>query len=271
VRAELAEVLFNQKDYGHAETYLQAVIADKSADPKLLASAHYRLGWCYSKLGQPEKAAAEFATFADAPAGASDALAESALYEGGIVESSSTHFDRAEQMFQTLLKKYPNSPHAPDAMIRIGEAQNEQQRWDAADKTFTDFLAKYPNDPAAKIARFGIGWSLENRKKYTDARSVYNQVIASDNSPIAAHAQFQIGETYLAEQNYDKAIPALLAVEDVYAYPEWSARALFEAGRAFEQIKQPDNARKQYSAIVTKYKQTPEASLAQDRLKALQG
>ncbi|HEX4123194.1 MAG TPA: tetratricopeptide repeat protein [Tepidisphaeraceae bacterium] len=271
VRAELAEVLFNQKDYKGAEPYLQAVLADKSADPKLLAPAHYRLAWCYSKLAQPDKAAAEFETFSNAAPGTDNDLAESALYEAGVVESTATHYDRAEQLFDLLLKKYPKSPHAPDAMIRIGEAQNEQQKWEAADKTFTDFLANYPNDRAGKIARFGIGWSLENRQKYADARAAYNQVIASDNSPIAAHAQFQIGETYLSEQNFDKAIPALLAVEDVYAYPEWSARALYEAGRAFEQIKQPDQAKKQYSTVVTKYKQSPEAALAQDRLNALHG
>ena len=66
-------------------------------------------------------------------------------------------------------------------------------------------------------------------------------------------------------------MPALLAVEDVYAYPKWSARALFEAGRAFEQLKQPDQAKQQYTQLVTKYKDAPEAEMAQDRLKEIEG
>jgi hypothetical protein len=41
-----------------------------------------------------------------------------------------------------------------------------------------------------------------------------------------------------AEGKFEEAA-ALLAVEDVYAYPQWSARALLEAGGAFEQLKQP--------------------------------
>jgi TolA-binding protein len=61
----------------------------------------------------------------------------------------------------------------------------------------------------------------------------------------------------------------LLAVEDVYAYPKWSARALFEAGRAFEQLKQPDQAKRQYNQIVTKYKDAPEAAAAQERMRAM--
>ena len=59
------------------------------------------------------------------------------------------------------------------------------------------------------------------------------------------------------------------AVADVYAYPEWAARAIFEAGRVFEQMKQPDAAKQQYNTIVNKYKDAPEAALAQKRLAAL--
>jgi TolA-binding protein len=49
----------------------------------------------------------------------------------------------------------------------------------------------------------------------------------------------------------------------------WSARALFEAGRAFEELKQPDQAKKQYEQVSTKYKDAPESELARGRLKAL--
>ena len=58
-------------------------------------------------------------------------------------------------------------------------------------------------------------------------------------------------------------------MEDVYAYPKWSARALFEAGRAFEQLKQPDQAKRQYTTVTTKYKDSPEARLAEERMKAM--
>ena len=96
-------------------------------------------------------------------------------------------------------------------------------------------------------------------------------MIAGHNGETAARAQFQIGETYLAEQKFDQAIPALLAVDDVYAYPTWSARALLEAGRAFEQLKQIDQAKQQYTQLLAKYKDAPEAPMARDRLKAIKG
>jgi TolA-binding protein len=94
-------------------------------------------------------------------------------------------------------------------------------------------------------------------------------VISQNSSPTAARAQFQIGETYFAQAKYDQAAAALLAVADVYAYPEWAARATFEAGRVFEQMKQPQAAKQQYATVVNKYKDAPEAALAQKRLAAL--
>ena len=57
----------------------------------------------------------------------------------------------------------------------------------------------------------------------------------------------------------------------MYAYPTWSARALLEAGRAFEQLKQDEQAREQYKVLLEKYKESPEAKLAQERLAALKG
>ena len=47
--------------------------------------------------------------------------------------------------------------------------------------------------------------------------------------------------------------------------------ALFEAGRAFEQLKQNDMAKKQYNQLLAQYKSLPEAGMAQERLKNIGG
>ena len=40
---------------------LAAAAGDSAADPKIVLSAKYRLGWCYQKLGKFDKAAEVFA------------------------------------------------------------------------------------------------------------------------------------------------------------------------------------------------------------------
>jgi TolA-binding protein len=268
-RVELAELLYDQKKYDPSVELLETVIAGKSADAKLQAAAYYRLGWCYQKLAKPARAADAFAKYDPKQAGGSEEIAASALMQAGLAYAETRKFDAAERALATMLEQHPKNPQAALATLRLGEVQAEQGKYEASGQTYTNFLNKFAKDPLAPRAQFGIGWALENQKKYDQARAAYKKVIDSSNGETAARAQFQIGETFLAESKFNQAIPALLAVEDVYAYPAWSARALVEAGRAFEELKQPDQARKQYEQVSNKYKDSAEADLARERLKAM--
>ncbi len=265
---ELAELLYDDKKYSEAAELLERVAGEKSADSKVAGPALYRLGFCYEKLNQWDKAAVAFSDFADR-FGDDAKLAASALLQAGVAFGQQGKFDRAESMLSRMLEKYSSSDQAPIAMLKLGEAQAERQEYDASCRTYRKFLDTYKKNDFAYLAQFGIAWAQENLKQFVPAREEYKKVLGLTNGETAARAQFQIGETYLAEQKFEQAIPALLAVEDVYAYPKWSARALLEAGRAFEQLKQPDRAKQQYTQLVTKYKNAPEAELAQERMRAL--
>jgi TolA-binding protein len=267
-RTELAELLYNDKKFAEAAELLEAVLSDKSADPKIASIATYKLGWCYEKLGKSDRAAALFGSFA-ATNGNDPELTPSALLEAGAASGEQGKFDQAEKSLAALLSKFPDYKQAPVALLKLGEAQAEQLEFDASAKTYQQYLDRFPKTEFGYRANFGLGWALENLKKYEEARTAYKKVIAASNGEFAARAQFQIGETLLGEHKFEPAIKELLAVEDVYAYPKWSARALFEAGRAFEQLKQPDQAKRQYNQIVTKYKDAPEAAAAMERMKAI--
>jgi len=267
-RTELGQLLYNNKKYEDAAQFLEQAAGDRSADAKTVAIASYYLGLCYEKLNKPDKAAAALAAYTE-KGGGTDDMNASALLEQGMSLASARESERAAQALSQMLQKYPSYKDAPVAMIKLGQVQADMNGYDPSAQTYRQFLDRYPQSPFAYQAHFGIGWALENQKKYDEARKEYQKVIAATNGQTAARAQFQIGETYLAEGSFEKAIPELLAVEDVYKYPQWAARALFEAGRTFEQLKEKDQAKKQYTEIVNKYKDAPEAEMAQQRLKSL--
>jgi TolA-binding protein len=266
-RAELAELLYAQQQYAAAAGMLERVVADTSADKKTLAVARYRLGWCYAKQDQTAKAAEAFSAFS--AAGADEEFAPSAMYQAGVAYAKLGKLEEAQKQFAALLARFGKHDLAPVAMLKLGEVQAQLQDYDRSGATYEAFLKQFPKSKFGFSARFGIGWSFENRRKYGDARRWYEKVIAEHNGPTAARAQFQIGECYFADGKFDKAAAELLKVEIVYAYPEWSARALYEAGRAFEALKQPQQARKQYAACVKKYAKTNPAIQAARRLEAL--
>ena len=267
-RAELAELLYAGKKYAEAAKLLARVVADKSADAKTLSVARYRLGWCYDKQDMPDRAAAVFSTFAVKDSDSE--FAASAMYQAGVAYAKLDKLAEAQKQFTSLVARFPKHDLTPVAMLKLGEVQSQGQLYEKSAQTYRDFLKAYPKNKFAFLAHFGIGWSMENRKKYDDARTWYAKVTGAHNGPTAARAQFQMGECYFAEGKFPRAAAELLKVDIVYAYPQWSARALYEAGRAFEAMKQPAKANRQYTACVTKYKDTPSAAQAAKRLKELQ-
>ena len=94
----------------------------------------------------------------------------------------------------------------------------------------------------------------------------YQVVVDRHQGPTAARAQFQIGECLFAKGQYDKAVRELLKVDILYDYPQWSAAALYEAGRCFEKLAKTVEARNQFKQVADEYKDTRWAQLAAERL-----
>jgi TolA-binding protein len=266
-RIELAQLLYTQQNYTEAQALLRTALADERAGPQLHTLALYWTAACAARLGDDAHAAALFDNFvAAAP---QDALVPDALGESGTAYANLGKFPEAERRQRQVITQFPNTPAATLATIRLGEVQNQAGDYPAAAATFTHWLADHPTDPLAARAHFGIGWSLENRAQLDEARAQYTQVLALDSSETAARAQFQIGETYFTQKQYELAAKELLKVDILYRSPPWPARALYEAGRAFEQLHDPARAKQQFQATLTKYPAADIAPLAKKHLDAL--
>lgn len=267
--AELAELLYTQGQFADAAKLLETAVADANAAPDTRAVALYRLGWSYSKLGNQPKAATAFLDFAAQQP--NHELSPSALYQAGLAQIAVNDAAQAEKTFATLSQRYPDSELAAVGLLKLGELAAAAGDFKQSRTHYEKYFAGKPQEKFNYLAHFGLGWACENLKEYEQARRHYADVIKTHNGATAARAQFQIGETYFLEGDFTRAVKELLAVDIVYAYPEWSAAALFEAGRAFEQLKQNANAIEQYRQCITKYKDSPEAKLAERRLKAIGG
>jgi len=54
--------------------------------------------------------------------------------------------------FRTVLKKYPDSRKAPDAMLKLGYTQAAQKQYSAARATLSEVTQKFPDSDSAKLA-----------------------------------------------------------------------------------------------------------------------
>ena len=101
------------------------------------------------------------------------------------------------------------------------------------------------------------------------AIGAYRDVTMRHQGRTAARAQFQVGECLFAQGRFDEAVRELVKVDILYAYPQWSAAALYEAGRCFQETGNPVDARKQYEQVRRDYGDTKWAAMARQRLDEL--
>lgn len=240
---------------------------DKSVSADVRAAGLYRLGLCSFEAGEHEKAAALLGEFVEAfpesklTASASYFCGES-LYKLGRYESASTHFTR-------IAEGFADDPACGPSLLRLGECLAALQRWPRSERVLADYLERFRGSEHGFQAQFGVGWARENQGRFDEAVAAYREVIDHHQGPTAARAQFQIGECLFAQKKYEDAVRELLKVDILYAYPEWSAAALYEAGRCFEKLNQPGKAREQFAAVAEKYKESQWAELASKRLAAV--
>ena len=276
---ELAEIEYADEAFADAAKLLRRVYdamkqGDSKVSPDVSEQAVYRLGLCEFKLGKHERAGELFeeflAAYPDSPLTASACFyAGESLLALGRHERAVKHFARVSQEFASDQQAGSASPVCGPSLLRLGEALATMQRWARSEQAFAEFLDRFADSEHWFQARFGLAWARENQKRYDEAVSEYQQVVARHQGPTAARAQFQIGECRFAQKRHGEAVREFLKVDILYAYPQWSAAALFEAGRCFEKLGKSVEARNHFKQVCARHKQTRWAGMAAKRLSEL--
>lgn len=132
--------------------------------------------------------------------------------------------------FQAVVEKYPKSPAAADALMRIAAGEREAGDLAKSSSAFGVFLERFPDHSLAGGALLGIGQNQDAAGEADAAIATYQQVVTrypqSYAAPFAAYSEAEI----------------LL--------------------RRFQR----DEARRSYNMIVTQFPQSPAARMASAQL-----
>jgi TolA-binding protein len=269
---ELAEIEIEAGRHDQAAGLLRVLRAAAAEDPQLIPpevrrQCAYKLGVCEYRLGNMQEAAGLLEAYlADEPdqehLPSASLLCAEAHFKAGRYQQAIGHLER-------VVEEYADDAAAAAAWLRLGECHAALQEWQRSREAFGTFFDRHADSPLWFQARFGIGWALENEGRHDEAVEAYRAVVARHEGPTAARAQFQIGECLFARKRYEEAVRELLKVDILYAYPEWSAAALYEAGRCFQEMGDPLDARRQLTQVREQYPDTRWATLAAERLEEL--
>lgn len=285
VTLELAEVeskIGGKVGAADAVKRLTALLTKKPApNAQLRQLALYRLGIVQFEQKKMVASAEAFEKLLeDAPAN----LVVSAAWQAGearlqVARAAKGAAKKGE--YRSALKNYERAAGAKapaqagqarlqqQAMIRIGQTLASLEQWAVSQKSFEKFIAANPEHELIRTASLGLGWAMQNQEKYPGAiKSLEKTVAAGVRDDTGARAQFLLGECYLEQKNYDKAIIEFAKVE-LYAFPKWQSKAVYEMAQALLRKENRAGARKQFERLIQSYPETPAATAAKAQLKRL--
>ena len=79
--------------------------------------------------------------------------------------------------FEELLRRYPNSEDAPEAMIYIAETYAAERNQVAADSVYGLVVQRYPSSPKAATALYKHALSLRSAGRTTAARAAFDRIV----------------------------------------------------------------------------------------------
>jgi len=183
-------------------------------------------------------------------------------------------YQTAGQQFDRLARETQGRQAPWLAMVPLRRAQVAAQlkRWQEASELAASIQEEYPDFRQQYEADYLIGLCRASEADFQGAREAFRKVIRSTagaKTETAAMAQWRIGETYFHQKNYEAAIREYLPVKILYAYPNWQALALLQAGKCHEYLGEWDEAARLYTDVLREYPNTPSAEPAGQRLKTL--
>jgi tol-pal system protein YbgF len=109
------------------------------------------------------------------PQGAANASADQ-MYEASLSQLRRGSNSTARLGLHELLKTYPTSQRAPDALYFIGQSYASENP-DSAASYYGQVVDNYPSSPRASSALYNLGLLAERRKDTAKAKDAYQRVV----------------------------------------------------------------------------------------------
>jgi TolA-binding protein len=156
--------------------------------------------------------------------------------------------------------------------LRRAQCLSQQNRWAEALELASTIATRHPQFKQQFEAEYLIGRALGNQGRFDDARVAYLRVLddpAAKATEIAAMAQWMIGESHFHQQHYAQAVAAYERCLAEHTIPRWQAASLLQAGKCRLLLGQTEEAKKDFSRILSQYADQSVSAEARQRLASL--
>src|SRR5215469_14363129 len=201
-------------------------------------------------------------------------------------------YNAAIENYQLVIDKYPFSPYAEDAELKIGLAYYEMKEYSEAIGSLDDFQRMHPTSKNLELVSYYIAMSYytqigredQDQTKTEQALKHFEIIeqrfpegsfaeLARQNANVCremlARHEMVVGNYYFKRANFRAAESRLAELMQKYPDTPIAPDALFELGQSLQKEGKKYSAAQAYTALVRHYPDTPYTAKAKTELKKL--
>jgi TolA-binding protein len=263
-KANLAYIL---KDYSHAIESYQWILTQYATDPthqEIIEKASYGLAWTYLKSGDIDLAISNFQTIRDKTE--SKIVKVSAMTQIADAYQDINQMEKAIEVYDQILKEYPDSPHTDYAQFRQGVALLKLEQIEAATMSFHSLQANFPRSRYLPDVAYYLGLAHFKQDNWPQTIKYTEQYLLEAQEPQAfvAEAQYLLAYAYFHMQNYTQALASFEKLKNYYPADHSIARAAqMHLAKCFYYMGKTQEALEKFQMMVDTF---PETEVAQESL-----
>jgi outer membrane protein assembly factor BamD len=169
---------------------------------------------------------------------------------------STASMERAQKMFETIIKNAAYSKYAPLSQFDVGQALEKQNKFPEAVAAYQSVQTKYPNDPIAADAQYQIGYVYMRQSR---AEGIYD--------PSAASKAQDAFTDFMARYPDSEKVPQ--AQQNIKMLSGRETKGAFEVAKFYDKAKKYRAAVIYYNDVIQQQPGTPASDFAKIRIEQL--
>ncbi len=225
-----------------------AQVIHQFAQSAYVPLALYGQGWSQLKSGQFEPAVASFTALLEQHS--DHALKNEALLARAMSMRQAKRYAEAITDIDKYLATNPDPAQRANALYERGLAEAADGKYQPAVKTFQQLLEAHPQYGHADKVLYELAWAYRALPDNESATQAFARLAREHaTSPLAAEAQFHVGEGAYAAQDYAAAATAYEAAAQT-ATDSLKTKVLYKLGWSNYQLQKYDAALAQFEALL---------------------
>lgn len=174
--------------------------------------------------------------------------------QSGMLTYTLGRYEDALADFRFILKEFPDSEYAPQALYLSGFCMYRTGQIDEAVETCRRFIEEYPNTQWTPDVVFWLAEYHYNHGEYKEAEKLFLSIV--ENYPehaLAARGLYRAGRTAAIQDDYLSAVERFSAVAKQYPESSLLPKVRFAQGDALSQLGEFSRAILAFEEVIKKY------------------